>query len=292
MPAQVAPVSATSEVSAQPAKSDPPRVALPLDAPRNGRPCGELGCLAFASAEDAFAHVLATEPRVLAIGEAHAQRGSEGIDSATKRFSTALLGRLGERASDLVIEVTLPPKEGCDAEKRSVVLQVEKPVTKTQRTDNKNEFVALGLAAKARGLTPWALEPSCEELRLVASGGDDAIDRMLTLIAVLTEKRLLQLHERREPDRLLVAYGGALHNDVMPAAERAAWSFGPALVGSMGARYVELDLIVPEYISDSDVWRRLPWMPHYDRAKNGHEVILFRPAARSFTLVFAESSVR
>src|SRR5690606_19555909 len=40
-------------------------------------PCGELGCLRFASAEAAFRHLLAEKPLILAVGEAHAQKGTE-----------------------------------------------------------------------------------------------------------------------------------------------------------------------------------------------------------------------
>ncbi len=55
------------------------------------RPCGALDCLAFATPEAAFEYVLQSAPRVLAIGEAHAQEGTAGIHSSTRRFAEQLL---------------------------------------------------------------------------------------------------------------------------------------------------------------------------------------------------------
>jgi hypothetical protein len=60
----------------------------------------------------------------------------------------------------------------------------------------------------------------------------------------------------------VLAYGGALHNDTAPRPQRAAWSFGPELMQRTGGRYIELDLIVADYIQDNDAWRSLPWYAH------------------------------
>jgi len=83
-----------------------------------------------------------------------------------------------------------------------------------------------------------------------------------------------------------VLYGGALHNDVMPRADRAAWSFGPEMVRATGGRYVELDIFVPESIQDTESWRAFAWYPHYDRAAHGGSTVLFRTGPSSWALIF------
>ena len=63
------------------------------------------------------------------------------------------------------------------------------------------------------------------------------------------------LPDERSPDRLVVAYGGAMHNDLLPREGRADFSFGPSLAEATGGQYVELDLVIPEQIKDTDAWR-------------------------------------
>src|SRR5688500_17396625 len=74
-----------ASITAKPAAGTPPASA------DKGEACGDLCCRAFASPEAAFSEVLSERPLVLGIGEAHAQKGSEGIVSTTKRFTEALL---------------------------------------------------------------------------------------------------------------------------------------------------------------------------------------------------------
>jgi hypothetical protein len=50
-------------------------------------------------------------------------------------------------------------------------------------------------------------------------------------------------------------------------------------------RYVALDLIVPEFIKQTDVWRALPWFEHYDARRLAGRAVLFSPAPASFVLV-------
>src|SRR5437868_9046332 len=76
--AQPAPTPAASAppLSPAPATTPAPRVATtPTNGPPAPHPCGGSDCLAFPTAQAAFAYVLKSQPRVLAIGEAHAQEG-------------------------------------------------------------------------------------------------------------------------------------------------------------------------------------------------------------------------
>ncbi len=252
-------------------------------------PCGALGCLQFGTAAQAFAAALASEPEVVAVGEAHAQKGTEHIATATARFTEALLPMLAESKSDLVLELIVPDP-ACKQTTAQVEKQVEKPVTESQASTNKSEFVVLAEKAQALGMRPHVLRPTCRELEEVAKAGDDAVLKTLSLIAFLSDdmaRRILERNVKTSVDKGVVLYGGAMHNDLAPAEGRESFSFGPSLSKQVAGKYVEIDLIVPEYIKDNDTWRKLAWYPHYDVAKLGERTTLFATGPNSYTLIFA-----
>ncbi|MCA9624197.1 MAG: hypothetical protein KC731_34470 [Myxococcales bacterium] len=251
-----------------------------------GKPCGALDCQLFDDPREALAVVLAEGPQVLAVGEAHAQRGAE-VASSTHRFTEQLLPLLADRASDLVIELMIADGKCGEAEKKTS--DAQKPVVEKQAENNQNEFVALGNASKARGVQPHVLRPSCDDYQAVAAAGPDGVPRMLEMIARLTDDlvgRILARNAKENRERMVLAYGGAMHNDVAPREGREPWSFGPSLRERTGGHYVELDIFVPEFIKESDTWRAFPWYPHYDRATMGDRTVLFRTGEGAYTLIF------
>ena len=282
-PAAAPPAPAGS--TAPPAKAEGPALAAP---PASFRECGELGCKAFPSAAAAFAFVLAEAPRVLAVGEAHAQ--SEGPkDSSTRRFMDGLLPQLAPRATDLVIELWLA-RGGCGKVEKKVAEQ-QRVVTAPQAASNRNEFLELGERAKALGIMPHGLVPSCAQYQRIAGAGAADIEEMLRMIKSVTEHDIEELLSKRAPDRLVVAYGGAMHNDLAPRAGREDFSFGPDLQKASGDRYVELDLVIPEQIKDSEAWRGLPWYSHYSRDKAGSDAYLYSWAPHAYALLFPKTEV-
>lgn len=280
--------------SAPPSKSVAPPTGsgapIPAHSERSqGVPCGGLGCLQFETPEAAFAHVLAEEPLVLAIGEAHAQRGAPTVPSATSQFTERLLPLLAGEASDLVLELWAPDPK-CSPEQVERVEKEQKPVTEAQREDNQNEFTALGNRSHALGIRPHVLTPPCEEYGRIIAAGPDGVDQMLKLIARMTDvmlEAILERNQQRNVEKIAVAYGGAMHNDLFPREGREAWSFGPQLSDYTRRRYVELDLIVPEFIQATDSWRSLPWYSHYQPARHGGRATLFQQGPGSYVLVFA-----
>ena len=134
--------------------------------------------------------------------------------------------------------------------------------------------------------------PSCDDLDAIDKAGADAIAASLETIARLTRVQAEKLLERNartpgDEDKLVVTYGGALHNDLGSAADRASWSFGPALSAKVADRYVEVDIFVPEFIEDTDTWKKLEWYPHYDKQKLGGKVTVFSPRPRGYVVLFA-----
>jgi hypothetical protein len=264
--------------------------------PEGAAPCdvaaaSAVTCYRFASAADALGWVLAFEPTILAVGEAHAQKGTEQIASSTRRFTEDLLPLLAPRASDVVVELWAPDPK-CQAEVKKVE-KAQKPVTTAQAATNPNEYVVLGTRAKEQGIVPWLLRPTCEDFALLADAGDGAVEAMLGLVKRLTAAKVTQLHEKNRADRenkIVVAYGGAMHNDIEPSEAMADFSFAAELSRLPSARYVELDLIVPEYVKSTAAWEKLPWYAAYraDTLPEGRAT-LYRTGDRSFTILFPAS---
>lgn len=280
---RVAPTS-TSTTTA-PGSATPPSSAAPASA------CGDMPCTQHDSPREAFLEAMRADPAVLAVGEAHAQKGST-VPSAAKRFTEEILPALAGRASDLLVELMMPPT-GCNAA-TSEVKKKQEPATTQQAPTNQNEYVIMGDRARALGIVPDLLRPTCGDMDAVRDAGDDAIDASLRLIARLCETqagRLVDRDAHSDADRAkaVIVYGGMLHNDLAPPPDRAAWSYAPALDAKVGGRLVSIDLIVPEFITDDDTWKSLPWVARYDRAKLGSKVTLIKTADRSYVLVFAET---
>jgi len=275
-PASAAP--AVAAASAEPVASAPRGVA-----------CGELGCEQFDSARDAFLAAIAGDARVLAIGEAHAQKGATA-PSAAKRFTDELLPALAGRASDLLVELMMPPR-GC-ADAAAEVRKKQAPATSQQAATNQNEYVTMGDRARALGIVPDLLRPSCVDMDAVNKAGDGAIEASLAMIARLSAAQAGKLLDRdassaADRAKAVVVYGGMLHNDLAPSPERAKWSYATVLDERTGGKVVSVDLVVPEFITSDAIWKELPWVARYDRAKLGGKATLFRVGERSFVLVFA-----
>jgi hypothetical protein len=217
-----------------------------------------VSCRRFATAEEAFQSVVVDDVQVLAVGESHAQKGTEATASATKRFTDQILPTIASRSGDVVVELWQgDPK--CQKEVKAVA-SAQKPVTETQATTNKNEYETLGVKAKELGVMPWLLRPSCDDFSSITDAGADAVPVMLGLVKRLTQQKVLQLMTKNVPaKKLTIAYGGLLHNDVAPPPVSAAWSFGPELAKATNGKYVEIDLIVPEFVKENDSWRKFAW---------------------------------
>lgn len=221
---------------------------------------------------------------MLAIGEAHAQADGPQARSTTRRFMDDLLPRLAPRASDLVIELWL--ESGACGKVERKVQQQQQAVTAPQAAGNQGDFLELGHRAKALAIQPQALVPTCEQYQVIAGAGAADIEAMLGMIKSVTLRDIEALLARRAPDRLIVAYGGAMHNDLAPRAGREDFSFGPELQKLTNYHYVELDLIAPEQIKDSEAWRGLPWYAHYTREKAGKDAVLLSWAPHAYALIF------
>jgi hypothetical protein len=278
-------------------------VAIEATAPSigAGTPCGDLDCAQYETPREAFVQALAAavDPLVLGIGEVHAPAGAL-VPSAARRFTEDLLPTLDGRASDLLLELMMPPTGCTDAV--AEVRQAQAPVTSAHAEGAQNEYLAMGEAARKLGIVPDMLRPTCSDMSAIERAGDGAIDVSLTTIARLTGAQAARLADRDEASdadrgKMVIVYGGALHNDLSPSSDDAArWSYAPALGAHVRGRFVAIDLVVPEFMGGggSATWTSLPWWPAYDAAeRSGHlqesKATLLRVGgvdARTFVLVF------
>lgn len=286
----LAPPAVVSAVPAAPSSS----AAAP--ATTNPSSCGEMGCRLFDSPEDAFASILAEKPLVIGIGESHAPKGAEEITSSTKRFTEKFLPMLADPkrdivASDIVLEIWVAEGQ-CGKKKEAAVAEKQKPVTQGQAKTNQNEYVALGDAAHAKKIKPHILRAPCADYDKIINAKDDAVIVMLEMIARLMNEKVTALLAHQADagtEKMILTYGGAIHNDIKAREGREKWTFGPDLSRQTKGRYVEIDLVVPEYIKDNESWNALPWMRHFKKDANPTKTTLFQPAPGSFVLIFPRS---
>jgi hypothetical protein len=290
----VAPPPSAGAVPAAASGASAETVLLPPGATACGAGRAGPSCIRFVSNEDAFRWVLAHDPAILGIGEAHAQKGTEKIASATKRFTESMVPLLEGRASDLLVEAWAgDPK--CQKQVAQVA-SAQRPVQQAQAQQNPNEYVALGTRAKELGVQPHLLRPTCDDYASLSDAGDDVVSQSLGLIKRLTQSDATALFRRNEAagnGKAVVTYGGAMHNDLAPDETLRQYSFGPELAATTGGRYVELDLIVPEYVKKTDTWEKLPWFAAFqaDLATGAprDKPTLYRLGERSFVLIFAST---
>lgn len=283
--------SAATSSAASPSRAAPSTQTAPPLAPSTDVPCDPFACLRFPTAAAALRHVLETDsPEVLGIGESHARAETEHIPSATARFTDELLPVIADRSHALVVELLAPPSD-CRPETRERVDQEERAITEGQASANQNQYLRLGHEAKRLGVTPYILRATCGDLDAIAAAGEEGVLVMMETIARLTTQEVQRLLARRPPERaqaMVLAYGGALHNDLAPRSGREGWSYGPHLQELTGGSYTELDLIVPEHIQDTDSWRAQPWYDAVPPLTSAGSVLL-QVAPRRWVLFLSTS---
>jgi hypothetical protein len=258
-----------------------------------GVPCGPLDCRQYDTLEEAFESALASHPRVVAIGEAHAQKTTT-VPSSAKHFTEEVLPHLGGRASDLLLEILKPPA-GC-GETTAAVRQEHEVVTRSQAPTDQGEYVTMGERARALGIVPDLLRPTCADLAAIKAATDDPITPSLETIARLTRVQVEKLVDRdarsdADAGKFVLTYGGALHVELDPPRARATWSFGHELDAYTGGRYVAIQLFLPELIDDSPSWKEREFTKFYDPARLGAKTTVYR-TGKTFVIVLPRTEVK
>ncbi|MCH2108925.1 MAG: hypothetical protein MK135_06320 [Polyangiaceae bacterium] len=260
--------------------------------------CAQLSCEQFPDAHEALDYLAAEDrPIVIGFGEAHGRRGQKSV-STVQRFTKEILPLFQGHASSLTLELLMPPQGGCAPAKERAQATSQK-ITQGQKETNQNEYVALGHAALDHGITPDILRVSCAELS-AATESEAPVASMMALVASQTAKALrLELEKNRTQNSpssetqastsLVLAYGGALHNDPQPSPEKRTWSYGPEMKEATGNRFTAIDLLVADQMLDTPTWQAMPW---YDSALAARQqftrgqVALIRLGEKSWTILW------
>ncbi len=251
---------------------------------------GDCACTTYPDARAAFAKVLDRRPTVLAVGEYHELNDSPKVKSAVKRFTTDLLPMLKGKAGALVLETWLTTGRCGEVEKAAVA--AVKETTKRPET-TEDELTVLLDRSNALGLKNHILLLTCDEYRSML-GADGELDgeKSLLLVKEKMEQKADEVREKGEawaPGRMLVLYGGALHNDLKPLPGFEAMTFGPSMRASSDGGYVELDLLVPEYVDGDDDLKKESWFaPAMKLAADG-KTVLVAPGPDTRLLIFART---
>jgi hypothetical protein len=247
------------------------------------------GCESFKTPRAAFERVLAEAPLVLAIGEYHEVQGAPKVKSAIGRFTSELLPALKGQASSVIAETWILNGKCGQAEKQAAK-EVEKVTQRPKETEDE-VTVMLG-SSYALGMKNHILILSCDDYRsMLDEKGELDAEKSLKLVRDKVEEKVFDVRDKEEAavegaGKMLVLYGGALHNDLEPTERWAPYSFGPALDRAFDHRYLELDLLVPEYVRDDEDLVKEPWFrAALKRAARG-ETVLVSPKPGVRYLVF------
>lgn len=254
---------------------------------------GGVPLASFATPQEAFAQVLQARPQILGVGEYHELKGAPKVPSAIKRFTTSFLPVLDGGATSLVVETWMLTGR-CGAVEQQAAKAVEKTTQRPVETED--EVTTMMGRAYELGLKNHTLLISCDDYRsmLDADGELDA-ERSLKMMRRKVQEKALEVRENEEgglPGKLLILYGGALHNDLEPSVDDAPYAFGRSLQRETDGGYVELDLLVPEYVEADVELQRFGWFaPALALARQG-KTVLVTPSPGVNVIVFPFTKAR
>jgi hypothetical protein len=238
----------------------------------------------------ALEQLLARRPRVVAFGEIHQTTASLHVPSSLKHFTDELLAVVAPRASDLVVETWMTEGK-CGKTETAVIANVQKTTQRPVQTED--EVVTLIKRAKNAGVRPHILSVSCREYEAIYRGKQVDYDALLRMTSEKLEagvREVLSKPGARDDQRAIVVYGGALHNDLAPPPDLAAYAFGESLSRTVGGKYLEVDLYVPEYVEKQKSLRAEPWYAAYRKAVRPGQAVLIERSLASYVLVFPRAT--
>ncbi|MDP1922435.1 MAG: hypothetical protein Q8L14_39710 [Myxococcales bacterium] len=253
---------------------------------------GGVPMTAFATPKEAFVHVLATRPQILGVGEYHELKGAPKVPSAIRHFTAEALPVVDGGATSMIVETWMLNGRCGEVEKQAAAA-VEKTTKRPVETED--EITTMMGRAYDLGLKNHTLLITCADYASMLDADKELdAEKSLLLMKSKVEEKALEVRENEEgglPGKMLILYGGALHNDLEPAVDDAPYSFGPRLRRETNGGYAELDLLVPEYVERDDDLLKLPWFPPALALAKKGKTVLVQPSRGVNVIVFAYSKV-
>ena len=248
--------------------------------------------MAFATPKEAFGQVLATRPQILGVGEYHELKGAPKVPSAIRHFTAEALPMLDGGATSMVVETWMLNGK-CGQVEKQAAAAVEKTTKRPVETED--EVTTMMGRAYDLGLKNHTLLITCaDHASMLDADKELDAEKSLLLMRNKVEEKALEVRENEEgglPGKMLILYGGALHNDLVPTADDAPYAFGPRLRRETNGGYAELDLLVPEYVEKDDDLLKLPWFPPALALAKKGKTVLVQPSPGVNVIVFAYSKV-
>ncbi|MDP3154423.1 MAG: hypothetical protein Q8N23_17230 [Archangium sp.] len=234
-----------------------------------------------------FQRVLERKPAILAVGEYHEVNGAPKVPSAIRRFTRELLPALKGRLTSVVVETWMLNGK-CGAAEKQATAAVEKTTQRPKTTED--EVTTLLDRTYEMGAKNHILMIDCDDHRsMIDDAGSLDAEASLLLVKRKVEAKALEVIEREEggtAEKVLLLYGGAVHNDLQPLPEWRAYSFGPALAQETGGHTVELDLLVPEYVEADEDLVKEPWFAGAMALAKAGKTVLINPHPEVYLLLF------
>jgi hypothetical protein len=227
--------------------------------------------------------------RVIGFGEMHMRTDRKQVKSALARFTQDGLPAIADKLSDLIVETWIvDPK--CGQKAQTTTAKVEITVRRPQET--KSEIAQLADAARAAKIQPHAMKLTCADYdRVTPDSGEVSPDVMLDLttseLARISGEAVAYRDKRAEKRPWIAVYGGALHNDRMPAAGVEKWSYAAKADEATKNRFVEIDLIVPELAEADAASKTQPWYSVVTHADD--KVHVWQRGERSYVVVLPKT---
>ena len=279
-----------SEASDAPAKPAAPAAVIDARAPAPPDAAEPTFALAHHDAKsvgEAIRYIIdQTHPRVIGFGEVHAMAGGPKVASSLGHFAREVIPAIADQLSDVVLETWVVDKT-CGDKGATATAAVEGELHHPQST--KSDLAIVVDTLRRAKVQPRAMHLSCDDYARVAPPGKPvAIDVMLDVVTRELGNGAADAIALRDKDphaRPIVAtYGGSLHNELYPQPGLESWSFAKKLDDATGGRYVEIDLIVPEYAAADGAAKKEAWYPMLSLAAPDHVVVIER-APRSYAVL-------
>jgi hypothetical protein len=234
----------------------------------------------------AVASLIQPDTRVLGFGELHARtdRPASTAPSVLSRFTTEILPSLAPRVSDLVIE-TWQIDSSCGAVAAKATESLRAATRRPATTPG--ELETLVTAATRLHIPRHGMRVTCQDYRALSAGDDDAIIHMMDLTTSELTRIVKGLLRRPVgSQRLILVYGGALHNDRSPAPGLATWSYAGAVDAASDRGFLEIDLIAPDLARSDPATAAQPWAALLGSSRR---VVTFHRGERSHVIILPSS---
>lgn len=239
----------------------------------------------FPDTRSAVAQILAEnpQPRVYAIGEYHPTRNAIASTSPLARFTQEIVAMLEPFAAHLVVEAWLDAScWASSATPGKVAAALQRPRGTTM------DVLRLVRRSRQLRMQTHTLPMTCIEFDAVvdASGRVDFLLLLQLVTGKLAETTRALLGE---PDRSVIVYGGALHNDLYPRWPLDELSYAKSLSAELGGKVLEIDLVVPEVVAPMAMIRAEPWFPLLGRASPAR-VLVWQRGPGSYVVILPAQS--